>query len=131
MKMKQGEIYKLNDEYKTKYKDGYKHNFIYWNEEDKDYRGIMLTALDKTEYGNRLMKEEHFKKGFKFKYGKSDSKPTHIAPLFLLKKVPYNELEKTGELSDKGIEFIKGIISELEYTDWKTHMKKIRNSHKK
>ena len=123
--MEKGEIYKLKSEFISKYhKDCYKHPFAYWENASADYKGIMLTTSDNPKYKNIELKEEFFEKGFDIVFGKSALKPkSYIVPLFLLKDVKYEHLEKVGELSDEGIRFIDGIVGGLKYTDWKTYMK--------
>lgn len=123
--MIKGEIYKLKAEFRPNYSpDCYKHPFVYWEDQSADYTGIMLTSSDNPDYRNIELQQDHFKSGYKIGYGKSKKKTkSYIAPLYLLKDVKYEHLEKVGEFSDKGISFITSIVSILEYTDWKTHMK--------
>ena len=126
--MEKGEIFKLKSEFMKHYSpECYKHPFIYWKDKGADYTGIMITASSNPEYKNIELKEEYFKAGFKVKYGKSEKKPkSFIAPLYLLKDVEYEHLEKVGELSIEGLAFVKSIVGSLEYTDWSIHMKLIR-----
>ncbi len=123
--MKKGEIYQLKTDFRDNYSpECYNHPFIYWEDNSADYTGIMLTSSDNQDYKNIELREEYFKSGFKIKFGKSVKKPkSFIAPLYLLKDVKYEHLEKVGELSDAGTNFISSIINTLKYTNWKTHMK--------
>lgn len=123
--MKQGEIYKLNQKYRAQYSTNcYKHPFIYWKEKGADYTGIMLTTSGNPLYKNIELKDDFFLEERKIGYGKSDLKPkSYIVPIYLLKDVKYEHLELVGELSEKGKTFIKSIIGELRFTDWKTYMK--------
>lgn len=123
--MNKGEIYKLKDEFKKDYSPQcYRHPFVYWNSKNSDYTGIMLTTSDDPKYKNIELKEDYFKTGFEIGFGKSDKKPkSYIVPLYLLKDVKYEHLEKIGELSIDGEKFISNIVGDLEYTDWVTYMK--------
>ncbi|KPM47690.1 hypothetical protein [Jiulongibacter sediminis] len=123
--MNKGEIYKLKREFKEKYRsECYKHPFIFWNEKHADYTGIMLTTSNSPKYKNIELKEDFFESGFDVGFGKSESKSkSYIVPLHLLKEVKYEHLEKVGELTKAGKEFIAKTVGKLEYTDWVTHMK--------
>lgn len=121
--MKKGEIFKLKKCYKDVYDPKcYNHPFIYWEDEHGDYRGIMLTTSNNPKFKNIPLNEEHVKSGFKFTFGKSEDYPiSYIAPLYLLKDVKYDHLDKTGELTEHGIQFISSQISDLKYTTWKKY----------
>ena len=121
--MKKGQIYILNRKFRSEYNPKcYIHPFIYWEEKDADFKGIMLTTSSNLIYKNIELKKQHFKPGFRF--GKSDEHPkSYIAPLFLLKKIKYEHLIQIGELSEEGEKHIATIIGNLLYTDWETHMK--------
>ena len=121
--MIKGEIYKLKSEYREEYSANcYNHPFIYWEEEHADYRGIMLTTSNNPDYKNIELKEFFFETGFKIGYGKSDKKPkSYIAPLYLLKDVKYDHLEKVGELTKEGKSFITTIVGDLTYLDWASY----------
>jgi hypothetical protein len=122
--MNKGEIYKLKKEFRNNYSlDLYKHPFIYWNDKNENYTGIMLTTSDKPEFKNIELKEEYFKDGYTIVYGKSEEKSkSFIVPLYLLKDVKYEHLEKVGELTEEGRTFITSIVGALKYTDWKSYM---------
>ena len=124
--MNKGEIFRLKSEFKCKYSPKYyKHPLVFWEQENADFNGIMLTTSDKPKFKNILMKKEHIEDGYEFKYGKSDEYPnSYMAPLYLLKDVKYEHLKKVGQLSEEGIEFISNIVPYLEHTDWKTHINK-------
>lgn len=121
--MKKGDIFELRKEFEGNYPSTcYKHPFIYWTHEHADYRGIMLTTSDNPIYHNIPLSEEYFKEGWKIRFGKSDEKSiSYIAPLFLLKNVKYDHLEKTGELTEAGRIFISQLINSLPYEDWVTY----------
>jgi len=123
--MNKGEIYKLKREFKIKYSpECYNHPFIYWKDKYADYTGIMITTSSNPKFRNIELKEEHFKSGFKIGFGKSEKKSkSYIAPLYLLKDVKYEHLEKVGELSDIGKTFVTSLVGKLRYTDWKEYMK--------
>ena len=129
--MKKGEIYKLKKELRDNngaYANSYIHSFVFWEDEYADYRGIMLTTSGNEKYNNIQMKKEHFEeydcKGEPYTviYGKSSKNPnSYIAPLYLLKDVEYEYLDKVGQLTCSGIEFINNHIRKLEYTDWRSY----------
>jgi len=123
--MIKGEIYKLKKAFRENYSpECYNHPFIYWEDKNADYTGIMLTTSDNPIYKNIELKADYFKPGFRIGYGKSETKSkSYVAPLYLLKDVKYEHLEKVGELSNDGEIFITNIIGQLKYTDWKTYMK--------
>ncbi|GAL86069.1 hypothetical protein MYP_3298 [Sporocytophaga myxococcoides] len=122
--MNKGEIYKLKNEFRKFYSPAcYNHPFVYWEDQHADYTGIMLTTSNNPVFKNIELKQEHFRIGFKIGFGKSLSTRSYIAPLYLLKDVKYEHLDKVGELSNDGITFITNILNTLEYTDWKTYMK--------
>jgi len=123
--MKKGEIYRLNPYFRGDYSsDCYKHPFVFWEQENADFNGIMLTTSDNPDYNNILLMKEHIEDGYEFKYGKSNKRPnSYMAPLYLLKDVKYEHLKKVGQLTEKGIEFISNIVNDLEYTDWIKYMK--------
>jgi hypothetical protein len=125
--MEKGEIYKLSSEFREKYSaDCYKHPFIYWNDKDADYTGIMLTTANSPIYDNIELKKEYFKDGFTIGFGKSVGKPkSYVVPLYLLKDVKYEHLKKVGELSEEGKTFITSIVDKLEYTNWESYKKLI------
>lgn len=124
--MDKGEIYKLKKEFRSKYDSKcYNHPFIFWEEEGSDINGIMITCSNNPIYSNIEFKENHFELGYKIGFGKSTKNPkSYFAPLYLLKKINFEHLEKVGKLSEDGIKFIDSEKSKLEYTDWKTHMSK-------
>lgn len=123
--MIKGEIYKLKAEFKNKYSPkSYNHHFIYWEEIDGGYRGIMLTTSNKIGFNNIELKKEHIEAGYSFTFGKSKENPiSYIAPLYLLKDINYEHLELQGKLSNDGINFISSILFKLKSTDWLTHKK--------
>lgn len=118
--MIKGEIYELKDEFRNLYhQECYKHPFIYWEDKNADYTGIMLTTSPNPKWKNKPLQEIHIKTGFKIGFGKSEKFPTSwIAPLYLLKDVNYDHLEKTGELTNEGIAYLSDIIKDLEFTTW-------------
>lgn len=122
--MVKGEIYKLRAEFRKTYPPiCYRHPFIYWNDKDADYTGIMITSSGNPEFKNIELKEEYFKAGFKIEFGKSEKRPkSYIAPLYLLKDVKYEHLEKVGELTEVGKGFIASIVGTLTYTDWQSYI---------
>lgn len=128
--MKKGNIYKLKPSYKNKYDPRfYNHPFIFWEDNDSGYKGIMLTTSEKGKYENILLDKSHFDLDSGFTFGKPPMKPNSlIAPLFLQKEVKEEHLNCLGKLSEKGIDFIKDIIPKLEETDWGTY-KKYNNSY--
>ena len=123
--MEKGEIYKLNPYFRADYSpDCYNHPFVFWEEENADFNGIMLTTSGNPEFNNILMKKEHIEEDHKFKFGKSSKRPnSYIAPLYLLKDVKYEHLIKVGQLTEEGLNFISDRFYLLKHTDWKTHMK--------
>jgi hypothetical protein len=78
----------------------------------------MLThTTTKQRDNNHKLLESHFKKDFSFKYDQ-----THFVELLLLKKVKYEHLDKCGELTKSGVEYISKIVYNLEYTDWLSYI---------
>lgn len=125
--MNKGEIFKLKKDCRGKYRrDSYKHAFIYWGLDDSGKTiGIMLTTSE--NWGNKLLKKEHFKKGFSFGFGKSKYYPnSYIAPYKLIKEIEFNDFVKRGELTDKGIEFIRGLECHLGRKQWSTVLSEIK-----
>ena len=124
--MKKGEIYQLIPKFKDLYNPkSYKHPFIFWEEEGINIHGIMITTSCNPKFSNKLFKASHFEQGYKITYGKSNSHPkSYFAPLFLLKKVKFNHLEKVGNLTPEGITHLESLISTLEFTTWENHMNK-------
>lgn len=125
--MKKGEIYRLKKEFKKEYDSkSFKHPFVFWQNEGVDINGIMITCSDNPIYSNKEFDESHFEKGHQIGFGKSSkSSKSYFAPLYLLKKVKFEQLEFVGRLNQNGIEHIEKFKSELDYTDWETHMLKI------
>lgn len=130
MSKSNGEIYKLRPEFKKLHKELYKkeyfiHSFIYWEEKDSDYNGIMLTTSSDPRFKNILLPKGSFDERFEFRYGKSESKPcSYIAPYYLVKKVNYDHFEMKGKLANIGMDFISSIIPSLACTTWDDVIKK-------
>ncbi len=124
--MKKGEIYKLSPDFRGDYSaDCYNHPFVFWEQENADFNGIMLTTSDNPNFKNILMKKEHIEEGYEFKFGKSPKRPnSYIAPLYLLKDVKYEHLIKVGQLTEEGLYFISDRLHLLEHTDWIYYMKR-------
>ena len=86
----------------------------------------MLTSKAPPKYNNILLKKEHFKEAFEFKPDNSPTSKSYIAPLYLLKDIKFEHLEKVGEFTEEGINFIKENLSKLTYTDWSTYLKSVK-----
>lgn len=127
--MDKGEIYKLKKEFRDEYDSNcYIHPFIFWEPKGSDINGIMITCSNNSIYSNVAFEEFHFEKGHKIGFGKSKKhSKSYFAPLYLLKEIKFEHLEKVGKLTTEGIQFLESKKHELEYTDWKIYMSKIRN----
>ena len=85
----------------------------------------MITVSCISKFSNKLFISFFFLLGHKITYGKSESHAkSYFAPLFLLKKVKFNHLEKVGNLTPEGITHLESLISTLEFTTWENHMNK-------
>ncbi|MGG7468749.1 hypothetical protein ACVVIH_07350 [Chryseobacterium arthrosphaerae] len=126
--MKRGEIYRLKKEFKKNYhKKSFNHSFVFWENSGIDINGIMITCSDNPIYANKRFEENHFEPGHEIGYGKSADYPeSYFVPAFLLKKVKFEQLDFVGRLTQDGIDYIEKLRSELEYTDWETHMLEIK-----
>ncbi|MCX8532681.1 hypothetical protein [Chryseobacterium luquanense] len=124
--MKKGEIYRLREEFKKHYNtESFNHPFVFWENEGININGIMITCSSIPKYSNKEFEEYHFEKGYEIGFGKSDKYPkSYFAPLYLLKKVKFDHLEKVGKLTQGGINHLEIAKDDLEYTDWETHMLK-------
>ncbi|WP_312312220.1 hypothetical protein [Empedobacter brevis] len=123
-----GDIYMLKEEFKNDFDENqYNHAFVYLGNNDSGINGLMLTTSNKKKFKNIPMKKEHFNEGFDFTFGKSEEKPvSYIVPLNLIKSVEYSQLNKVGELTELGIDFIEEESKNLEITTWSDYIYKIR-----
>lgn len=124
--MEKGDIFMLSKDFRQMYDPRcYKHPFVYWEDESASFRGIMLTTSDEEKFSNIKMTPDCFEKHktdgtpYTVTYGKSAEKPdSYIAPLYLLKEVKYEHLNKVGKLTKHGLDFINKNYNNLKHTTW-------------
>lgn len=126
--MKKGEIYRLKKEFRKEYNSkSYVHPFVFWENAESDINGIMITCSENSIYANKEFEKNHFEKDYEIGFGKSSEySKSYFAPLYLLKKVKFEHLDFVGKLTQEGVDHIEKFISDLEYTDWETHMINIK-----
>jgi hypothetical protein len=114
--MKRGEIFRV----KTPHPFGYRHSFVFWDDNGGSYLGLMLTHSDQKRYADNIPLEDvHFDPSYKFQ-----NENTYFVQCMLIKDIPAIELEKCGELTDVGIKYIDSHMPNMRMDTWGGYLKK-------
>ena len=116
--MNEGDIF-----FGRKYSDAC-HPIVYLRDKDENFFiGAMLTTSENFKKDNILMAEEHFKKEHS-KDIKSEVffKNTHLVKIELIKKIERGPFKKVGELTNKGIKFVKSNVKDKGLMFWEKHL---------
>lgn len=100
--------------------NGLYHPAVIWEDEvyeDSDFLGIMITHTRPSKhFDNILMKKDHFKSGFEVEFSNS-----HFVNQLFIKFQRWGSIEKVGELSDEGIDFINANLTNTTPTTFEKY----------